>query len=97
LDRARQSVARHFGLADARPILFTACASESNNTAIFGVAKANPRRRHIITTSVEHPAVLEVCKDLERSGCQITWLGVDGDGNLDIRQFVRAVSPETLL
>jgi cysteine desulfurase len=97
LDRARQTVARHFGLADARPILFTGCASESNNTAILGVAKANPQRRHIITTSVEHPAVLEVCKDLERDGCQITWLDVDRDGNLDIRQFVRVLGPETLL
>jgi cysteine desulfurase len=97
LDQARQTVARHFGLADAKPILFTGCASESNNTAILGVAKANPRRRHVITTSVEHPAVLEVCKELERDGCQVTWLDVDCDGNLDIRQFVRALSPETLL
>jgi cysteine desulfurase len=97
LDRARQTVARHFGLADARPILFTGCASESNNTAILGVAKANPQRRHVITTSVEHPAVLEVCKDLERDGCQVTCLDVDSAGNLDIRQFVRALGPETLL
>jgi cysteine desulfurase len=97
LDQARQTVARHFGLVDAKPILFTGCASESNNTAILGVAKANPRRRHVITTSVEHPAVLEVCKELERDGCQVTWLDVDCDGNLDIRQFVRALSPETLL
>jgi len=97
LERARQTVARHFGLAEARPILFTGCASESNNTAILGVAKANPQRRHIITTSVEHPAVLEVCRELERGGCQVTWLEVDGDGNLDIRQFVRALGPETLL
>jgi len=97
LDRARQAVARHFGLADAKPILFTSCASESNNTAIFGVAKANPRRRHVITTSVEHPAVLEVCKDLERDGYRITCLDVDSDGNLDLCQFVRALSQETLL
>ncbi len=97
LDRARQTVARHFGLADAKPVLFTGCASESNNTAILGVAKANPNRRQIITTSVEHPAVLEVCKDLQREGCRITWLDVDADGNLDIGQFVRALGPETLL
>ena len=97
LDRARQAVARHFGLADAKPILFTACASESNNTAILGAAKANPQRRHIITTSVEHPAVLEVCKDLERDGYRVTWLDVDNDGNLDIGQFVRALDSETLL
>jgi len=97
LERARQTVARHFGLADARPVLFTGCASESNNMAILGAAKADPQRRHVITTSVEHPAVLEVCRDLERNGYRVTWLEVDRDGNLDIRQFVRALSSETLL
>jgi cysteine desulfurase len=97
LDRARQTVARHFGLADAKPILFTGCASESNNAAIFGAVKANPQRRHIITTAVEHPAVLEVCKTLEREGCRITWLEVDSDGNLDLGEFIRALSPDTLL
>ena len=98
LDQARQTVARHFGLADAKPILFTGCATESNNTAIFGVAKANPQdRRHVITTTVEHPAVLEVCKDLERNGYEVTWLDVDGQGNLDVGQFVRALAPDTLL
>jgi cysteine desulfurase len=97
LDAARHAVARHFGLADARSILFTGCASESNNTAIFGAAKANPQRRHIITTSVEHPAVLEVCKDLQRDGYRVSWLDVDGEGNLDIRQFVQALDSETLL
>ena len=59
--------------------------------------KANPRRRHIITTTVEHPAVLGVCKDLERNGCEATWLEVDRDGRLDVGQFVRALRPDTLL
>ena len=62
--RPGRQIAAHFGLADAKQILFTSCATESNNTAIFGTAKANPNRRHIITTAVEHPAVLEVCKEL---------------------------------
>jgi len=97
LVRARETVARHFGLADAGAIVFTGCASESNNAAILGSAKANPRRRHVITTTVEHPAVLEVCKDLERNGCEVTWLEVDGDGRLDVGQFVRALRPDTLL
>jgi cysteine desulfurase len=97
LDRARQTVARHFGLTDAKPVLFTGCASESNNTAILGAAKANPQRRHVITTSVEHPDMLEVCKDLQRDGYRVTCLDVDTDGNLDLRQFVRALDPETLL
>ena len=78
-------------------ILFTGCATESNNTAIFGTAKANPARRHVITTTVEHPAVLEVCKELARNGYDVTFLGVDRDGNLDVREFVRALRPDTLL
>ncbi len=95
--QARQEIARHFGLADPKQILFTCCATESNNAAIFGVAKANPNRRHIITTAVEHPAVLEVCKELKRNGYEVTFLGVDGNGNLDIQEFVRALSADTLL
>jgi len=95
--QARQTVADFFGRVDPREILFTACATESNNTAIFGTARANPNRRQIITTAVEHPAVLEVCKEMERSGCDVTFLPVDGDGNLDLRTFVRALGPQTLL
>ncbi len=95
--QARRQIAGHLGIADPKQILFTSCATESNNTAIFGTAKANPQRRHIITTAVEHPAVIEVCKDLERSGCEVTFLAVDGHGNLDLGEFVRALRPDTLL
>ena len=95
--QARQQIAGHFGVSDPKQILFTSCATESNNTAILGLAKANPDRRHIITTAVEHPAVLEVCKDLQRSGYDVTLLGVDESGNLDLGEFVRALRPETLL
>ena len=94
---ARGKIARCFGLDDAKQMLFTSCATESNNTAIFGTAKANPNRRHIITTAVEHPAVLGVCKDLQRNGYDVTFLGVDGKGNLDVDEFVRALQPDTLL
>ncbi len=94
---ARRQIARCFGLDDPKQILFTSCATESNNTAIFGTAKANPNRRHIITSAVEHPAVLEVCKDLERTGYDLTVIPVDGEGNLDVGQFVRALRPDTLL
>jgi cysteine desulfurase len=97
LQEARQKIAAHFGLNDPRQILFTSCATESNNTAIFGTAKANPNRRHVITTMVEHPAVLEVCKDLERSGYEVTYLAVDESGKLDMREYIRALRPDTLL
>ncbi len=97
IGRARKTVAGHLGGVHPREVLFTSCATESNNAAIHGVVRANPKRRHIITTAVEHPAVLEVCNDLERIGLEVTYLPVDGDGNLDVSTFVRALRPDTLL
>jgi cysteine desulfurase len=97
ITQARKEIARQFNLADPQQILFTGCATESNNTAILGTAKANPNRRHVITTAVEHPAVLEVCKELKRDGYDVTFLDVDGDGNLDVGEFIRAIRPDTLL
>ncbi len=94
---ARRSIADGLGGVDPKEILFTACATESNNTAIIGAARGNPNRCHIITTAVEHPAVLEVCKEMQRTGCRVTFLGVDSDGNLNIGEFIRALSPDTLL
>jgi len=97
VEKARATIARHIGATTASEILFTSCATESNNHVFAGGAKANPNRRHIITTAVEHPAVLEVCKDLERSGYEVTWLGVDCSGQLNIREYVQALRPDTLL
>lgn len=97
INKARQRIAQHFGGVRPDEIIFTSCATESNNMAIQGAAKANPNRRHIITTKVEHPAVLEVCKDLERVGYDVTYLPVDRHGNLSIADFVRALRPDTLL
>jgi len=94
---AREVVANALGGVDPSEVLFTSCATESNNMAITGTAKANPARRHIITTAVEHPAVLEVCEDLERSGYQLDLVSVDESGRLKIDEFVRALRPDTLL
>jgi len=94
---ARRRIAQNFGGVRPDEILFTSCATESNNMAIMGAVKANPNRRHIITTTVEHPAVLEVCKDLARGGYEVTCLPVDRHGNLDVADFVRALRPDTLL
>ena len=94
---ARKSIASGLGSADPSEILFTSCATESNNTAILGTARGNPNRRHIITTTVEHPAVLEVCKELERGGYRVTYLNVDRSGNFDLGDFIRALSEDTLL
>jgi len=97
IEQSRKTVADFLNAGVPRQIVFTSCATESNNTAIFGAAKANPGRRHVVTTSVEHPAVLEVCKELERSGHDVTFLPVDRSGQLDVRDFVRALTKETLL
>ncbi len=94
---ARATVAERLGAGDPRQILFTSCATESNNTAILGTAKATPARRHVITTAVEHPAVLEVCKTLQRDGYRVTLLGVDRHGNLDVDEFIRALDSDTAL
>jgi len=97
LDGARATVARCLGGVDPREILFTSSATESNNAAIVGAVKANPARRHIVTSAVEHPAVLEVCKDLARSGHDVTFLAVDAQGRLDMGEFIRSLRPDTLL
>ena len=95
--RAHRTVAEFLGASDAREIAFTSCATESNNWTIFGAARANPERRHIITSKVEHPSVLEVCKSICKNGYDVTSLSVDGDGNLSIDELVDSIRPDTLL
>lgn len=77
VNTAREKVAKAIG-CDAREIYFTACGSESDNLAIKGVARAHKEKgNHIITSKIEHPAVLNTCKSLERDGFEITYLNVD--------------------
>jgi len=97
IEAARHQVATLLGGITPEQILFTSCATESNNAALFGAVRANPGRRHIITTAVEHPAVLEVCKELARNGLDVTFLPVDRRGQLDLADFIRALRPDTLL
>jgi cysteine desulfurase len=94
---ARKSIADGLGGVDPKEILFVGCATEANNTAIMGSTRGNPNRRHIVTTTVEHPAVLEVCRELERTGYRVTFVGVDSNGNLNLAEYIRALSPDTLL
>ena len=97
VEKARAAVASLVGAVEPGQILFTSCATESNNTAIFGTARAAPGRRHVVTTAVEHPAVLEVCRELARGGAEVTYLPVDRQGRLDTADFARALRPDTLL
>lgn len=93
----RQTVATFLGAADSSEVLFTSCATESNNAAIFGVAAATPSRKHIVTSAVEHPSVLEVCKEMQRRGHEVTFLPVDRHGQISTADYVRALRPDTLL
>jgi cysteine desulfurase len=96
--QARETVAAFLGGAALEEILFTSCATESVNAALHGAVRANPGRRHIVTTSVEHPAVYEVAKDLGRGGLEVDFLPVDSAGRCDPRSLARALRPgETLL
>ena len=94
---ARRRVAELLAVEDPQQIVFTSCATESNNTAIRGTAMANPERKHIITSAVEHPAVLEVCKEMENQGYDVTYIPVDEKGELNIPEFIRALRQDTLL
>ena len=94
---ARETVARCLGGIDPDQLLFTGSATESNNAAIFGAVQANPARRHVITTAVEHPSVLEIGKELDRRGLDVTFLPVDGHGEISIDAFVKALRSDTLL
>ena len=98
MEAARGVVASFVGAPKTSEILFTSCATESNSTAIRGAAMANPARRHIITSTVEHPAVLALCEELEREGYEVDRIGVNERGEIDMKAYVKALRPgQTLI
>ncbi|SMF25713.1 cysteine desulfurase NifS [Desulfovibrio gilichinskyi] len=96
LSEAREKIAAGLGCSPSE-IIFTSCGTEGDNTAIHSAIESQPEKKHIITTRVEHPAVLNVAKHLERKGYDITLLGVDSDGRMDLDQLRRAIRPDTAL
>ena len=96
IDNARQQVSDILG-ADPAEVLFTSCGTESNNAAIWGILRANPQKRHIVTSRVEHPAVYNLCKYLAQSGYHVTELGVDSKGMLDLNELADAVREDTAI
>lgn len=96
VEDARRKVAQLMGCT-ARRITFTGCGSEANNLAIKGMALAAPRGRHIITSTVEHPSVLQSCRALEAAGFEITELPVDRNGVINPDEFRDALRPDTTL
>jgi len=96
LKEARASIAQSLG---CRPdeLIFTSCGSEGDNTAILSALAAQPEKRHLITTRVEHPAVLSLAKHLEEKDYEVTYLGVDDKGRLDLDELSRAIRKDTAL
>ena len=94
---ARESVKNLLGASDSSEIVFTGSGSESANMAIKGILEANKNKKHIITTKIEHPCVLNVYKYYEKLGYDVTYLDVDNQGNLDMNQLGEAVTEDTAL
>ena len=95
IDAARRQVAQLIQAQYDDEIIFTSCASESDNTAIFSAVRANRAKKHIITSAVEHPAVLEPFKFLESQGYRVDYIGVDEQGRFDMEQFKRLIDTQT--
>lgn len=97
IEDSREKIAKVLN-CKANEIYFTAGGSESDNTAIKGIAKANKKRgNHIITSKIEHPAVLETCKQLEKEGFEITYISVDEKGIVDLEELKKSIKPTTIL
>jgi cysteine desulfurase len=94
LKLAREQVGALIG-ASADEIIFTSCGTESDNTAIRSALAANPGKRHIVTTRVEHPAIHALVAHLAQEGYRVTELAVDGDGCLNLHDYARSLTPDT--
>ena len=96
VEQARTDVAQLLG-ADSSSLIFTSGATEANNLALLGVARASPSGRHIITTAAEHRSVLGPLRRLERSGAEVTFLPVDEHARVRADQVAAAIKPNTIL
>jgi len=96
IEKSRDVIARSIK-AEPEEIIFTSGGTESNNLAIKGVAFANPDKKHIITSKIEHDCVLNACRWLNKRGYKITYLDVDREGFIDIKQLRKSITRETLI
>jgi len=96
LDFARERLAALLG-CEPSEIVFTSGGTESNNAVINSALQSDPRGKHVVTSAVEHSAVLRPCQDLTKRGCEVTFVGVDRDGNVDLAELEAAIRPETAL
>ncbi|MCL0105740.1 cysteine desulfurase NifS [Thermodesulfovibrionales bacterium] len=96
IEEARAKVASLIG-AEPEEIIFTSCDTESNNTALMSAVESSPRKKHIITTRVEHPSVLNFCRHLARKGYRATFLSVDRQGQLKIDELLKVIGGDTVV
>ena len=97
IEQARNDVAEVIG-ASPKEIFFTSCGTESDNLALKGIAYANREKgNHIITSKIEHPAILNVCYTLEKQGYEVTYVGVDEQGIVRLEELQQAIKPTTIL
>ncbi|MBE6688765.1 MAG: cysteine desulfurase NifS [Ruminococcaceae bacterium] len=97
LENAREKIASLIG-CQPKELYFTSCGSESDNWAIRGIAERNAAKgKHIITSAIEHHAVLHTMKALEKKGYEVTYLGVGTNGIVDVEEFRKAIRPDTIL
>ena len=97
IDESREKVAKAIN-ATANEIYFTSCGSESDNLALKGIMLANKDKgKHLITTKIEHPAVLNTCKWLEKNGYDVTYLNVDSNGKINLSELKDAIRLDTVL
>lgn len=97
IENSREQVADLLGANNAGEIVFTSGGTESDNWAIFGTLEANPSKKHIVTTRVEHEAVRKVCEKLERKDFEISWLEVSEEGFLDFDALKNALREDTAI
>jgi cysteine desulfurase len=97
LEQARQTIATFLGI-QARELVFTSGGTESNNLAILGLVRSLPgRAKHVVTTTIEHPAVLEPCRQLEREGVRVSYVPADRTGVINIDTLRQQICPDTVL
>ncbi len=96
ISEARASVAGLLGCRTAE-LVFTSGATESNHMAILGALALAPEKRHLITSNVEHPSIMLLCRHLELTGVEVTYLPVDADGRIDLAQLTASIRPDTAL
>jgi len=97
IEESRSKIAELLGTDDTGEIIFTSGGTESDNWAILGALEANPNKKHIVTTRVEHEAVRRLCEKLERNDFQITWLEISEEGFLDLGELKNSLRADTAI